>query len=61
MATPQDAILTALGEHQWYVHLSRTDGADLGVIKKALADLRPTAISRVSTSASCSGRRFSPI
>jgi putative iron-dependent peroxidase len=40
MATPQRAILTALGEHQWYVHLSRTDGADLGVIKGALAHLR---------------------
>jgi len=40
MATPQKAILSALGEHQWYVHLSRTQGADLGVIKKALSDLR---------------------
>ncbi len=40
MATPQRAILTALGEHQWYVHLSRTDGADLAVIKKAIANLR---------------------
>jgi porphyrinogen peroxidase len=40
MATPQEAILTALGEHQWYVHLSRTEGADLGVIKSALSDLR---------------------
>jgi putative iron-dependent peroxidase len=40
MATPQRAILTALGEHQWYVHISRTDGADLGVIKRALASLR---------------------
>ncbi len=40
MATPQRAILTALGEHQWYVHLSRTDNADLGVIKQALANLR---------------------
>jgi putative iron-dependent peroxidase len=40
MAAPQEAILTSLGEHQWYVHLSRTEGADLGVIKKALADLR---------------------
>jgi porphyrinogen peroxidase len=40
MATPQKAILSALGEHQWYVHLSRTEGADLGVIKKALTDLR---------------------
>jgi putative iron-dependent peroxidase len=40
MATPQRAILTALGEHQWYVHLSRTEGADLGVIKRALSALR---------------------
>jgi porphyrinogen peroxidase len=40
MATPQGAILTSLGEHQWYVHLSRTDGADLGVIKTALTNLR---------------------
>jgi putative iron-dependent peroxidase len=40
MVTPQRAILTALGEHQWYVHLSRTEGADLGVIKRALAALR---------------------
>src|SRR5215472_7554130 len=40
MATPQRSILTALGAHQWYVHLSRTEGADLGVIKKALRDLR---------------------
>jgi len=40
MSTPQRAILTALGEHQWYVHLSRTDTADLGVIKSGLADLR---------------------
>jgi putative iron-dependent peroxidase len=40
MVTPQGSILTSLGEHQWYVHLSRTDGADLGVIKAALASLR---------------------
>ena len=40
MATPQRAILTALGEHQWYVHLSRTEGADLSVIKEALRELR---------------------
>lgn len=40
MATPQPAILTDLAEHQWYVHLSRTDGADLGVIKSALGALR---------------------
>src|SRR5689334_14076397 len=40
MASPQPGLLTALGAHQWYVHLSRTDGADLSVIKSALKDLR---------------------
>ena len=40
MANPQHAILTNLNKYQWYTHLSRTDGADLGVIKSALADLR---------------------
>ena len=40
MATPQEAILTTLGEHQWYVHMSRAEGADLGVIKEALSALR---------------------
>lgn len=43
MATPQPAILADLEKHQWYVHMSRTDGADLGAIKKALADLRADA------------------
>ena len=46
MATPQRAILTALGEHQWYVHMSRTEGADLGVIKQALANVRADAASQ---------------
>jgi putative iron-dependent peroxidase len=40
VATPQPAILGKLEEHQWYVHLSRVKGADLGVIKAALKDLR---------------------
>ena len=31
-----------MGEHQWYLHLSRTDGADTGSIKAALQDLRKT-------------------
>jgi putative iron-dependent peroxidase len=39
MASPQPAILTNLARHQWYVHLSRTENADLGVIKKALREL----------------------
>jgi putative iron-dependent peroxidase len=40
MPNPQHAILTNLTKYQWYTHLSRTDGADLGVIKKALGDVR---------------------
>lgn len=40
MATSQPAILGNLEEHQWYVHMSRVDKADLGVIKAALKDLR---------------------
>ncbi len=36
MATSQPAILGDLQKYQWYVHMSRTEGADLGVIKSAL-------------------------
>ena len=40
MATPQPAILASLQSHQWYVHLSRLEGADLDVVRRALRDLR---------------------
>ena len=40
MANPQPAILTNLTKYQWYTHLSRVEGADLGVIKAALRQLR---------------------
>jgi porphyrinogen peroxidase len=40
MPNPQHAILTNLTKYQWYTHFSRTDGADLGVIKSALRDAR---------------------
>jgi putative iron-dependent peroxidase len=43
VATPQPAILGPLAEHQWYVHLSRVQGADLNVIKTALRNLRADA------------------
>src|SRR4051794_37811429 len=36
MATPQHAILNNLAKYQWYTHMSRTDSADLGVIKEAM-------------------------
>ena len=40
MPNPQHAILTNLTKYQWYTHFSRTEGADLGVIKAALRDVR---------------------
>jgi len=40
MPNPQNAILTNLTKYQWYTHLSRTEGADLGVIKQAIIDAR---------------------
>jgi putative iron-dependent peroxidase len=42
MPNPQPGILNDLSKYQWYVHLSRTEGADLGVIKTALRELRET-------------------
>jgi putative iron-dependent peroxidase len=46
MATPQPAIFAPMGEHQWYVHLSRNDGADLKVIKSVLRDLRKACVNQ---------------
>ena len=43
MATPQDAILTDLQKYQWYTHMSRVEGADLGVIRSALSACRSDA------------------
>ena len=40
MPTPQKAIFNGMGQNQWYVHLSRTEGADLDAIKAALKDYR---------------------
>jgi putative iron-dependent peroxidase len=40
MATAQHAIFREMGKNQWYVHLSRTDGADVGHIKKVLKETR---------------------
>src|SRR3954466_8784199 len=40
MPNPQHAILTNLAKYQWYTHLSRTEGADLDVIKKAITATR---------------------
>jgi porphyrinogen peroxidase len=40
MPNPQHAILTNLTKYQWYTHLSRTEDADLGVIKDALGVAR---------------------
>lgn len=38
MATSQPAILMDLQKYQWYVHMSRTENADLGLIKNAIKD-----------------------
>lgn len=38
MATPQPAIFNEMGRNQWYVHMSRVEGADLGHIKGVLRD-----------------------
>src|SRR5271155_4908361 len=40
MPTPQPAIFTSMGRNQWYVHLSRAEGADLNHIKSALRETR---------------------
>jgi putative iron-dependent peroxidase len=40
MATAQHAIFAPMGKNQWYVHLSRVEGADLGRIKSVLRDTR---------------------
>ena len=41
MATPQAAVLDrVMGKNQWYVHLSRTEGADLMAIRRALKKYR---------------------
>lgn len=40
-ATPQPAVMNRnMGHNQWYVHMSRLDGADLGVIKNAIKGIR---------------------
>ncbi len=43
MPTPQPAIFAEMGQHQWYVHLSRVNGADLEHIKSVLTDTRAAA------------------
>ncbi len=40
MATAQPDIFAAMGKNQWYLHLSRTDGADLDQIKSVIRDVR---------------------
>ncbi|MDQ6616230.1 MAG: Dyp-type peroxidase [Actinomycetota bacterium] len=40
MATAQPSIFATMGKNQWYVHLSRVEGADLEKIKSVLRDTR---------------------
>lgn len=60
MPNPQHAILTDLAKYQWYTHLSRTDGADLAVIKAALRDLRAAGAEVGVTTALNVGILFGP-
>jgi putative iron-dependent peroxidase len=46
MATAQPSIFATMGKNQWYVHLSRTEGADLKRIKKVLKDTRADAAAK---------------
>jgi putative iron-dependent peroxidase len=40
-ATAQPAVMNRnMGHNQWYVHMSRVEGSDLGHIKQAIKDLR---------------------
>jgi hypothetical protein len=39
MPTPQPAIFATMGQHQWYVHLSREAGANLTHIKSVATNL----------------------
>jgi putative iron-dependent peroxidase len=40
MPTPQPAIFATMGQHQWYVHLSREPSANLAAIKPVVPTLR---------------------
>ena len=40
MPTAQPAIFNTMGRNQWYPHFSRTEGADLNLIKGVLRDTR---------------------
>jgi putative iron-dependent peroxidase len=40
MPTPQPAIFATMGQHQWYVHLSREPNANLSHIKSVVQNLR---------------------
>ncbi|MHB8468016.1 MAG: Dyp-type peroxidase [Acidimicrobiales bacterium] len=46
MATAQPSIFAGMGKNQWYVHLSRAEGADLGKIKSVLRDVRADCASK---------------
>ena len=46
MPNPQAAIFNGMGQHQWYVHLSREAGADPDVIRNVLKDLQSACKSK---------------
>jgi hypothetical protein len=55
MPTPQPAILVNMGEHQWYVHLSREPGANLTHIKSVVQKLRSDCARKGINIALCFG------
>ena len=60
MPNLQHAIITNLGKYQWYTHLSRTEGADLNVIKQALRDVRAAGSNTGVTAVINVGLLFGP-
>jgi putative iron-dependent peroxidase len=60
MATAQPAIFREMGTNQWYVHLSRVEGADVGHIKKVLKETRAWCDSKDINLVICLGPSFLP-
>jgi putative iron-dependent peroxidase len=55
MPTPQPAIFAQMGKNQWYVHLSRVEGADLAHIKSVLTNVRRDCDSKDINLVTCLG------
>jgi len=60
MPTPQPGIFSTMMRYQWFLHLSRVEGADLNAIKKAIADTRRASASAGAQCVVSFGPRFLP-